>query len=205
MLVRSLVGVVDEERRLREEFRRGQEDRYRYAEFINGEIVFQEERVRLVHKEVIDRLADLGRAVVRRTRAGRFHSDGLLVETTRNDYKPDLYYWPREVRETFERGQTVFPPPAFVAEVLSPSTAARDRGVKFEDYAAHGTREYWLIDAEAEAVEAYELDNGAFRLRERLVVADGGVLRSSVVDGLAFPVAALFDDDALAAALADLA
>ena len=41
-----------------------------------------------------------------------------------------------------EWGQT----PAFVLEVDSPSTAARDLGVKREIYASMGAREYWRLD-----------------------------------------------------------
>ena len=39
-----------------------------------------------------------------------------------------------------------YPAPDFIAEILSPSTDERDRGIKFEDYAAHGVGEYWLLD-----------------------------------------------------------
>ena len=49
--------------------------------------------------------------------------------------------------------------PDLVVEVLSPSTALRDHGVKFDLYERHGTREYWLIDAEAEFVEVFRRVN----------------------------------------------
>ena len=53
--------------------------------------------------------------------------------------------------------------PDLVIEVLSPSTAKRDRGVKFEVYERHGVREYWLIDLEAQFIEVYRHENGEFR------------------------------------------
>jgi Uma2 family endonuclease len=40
--------------------------------------------------------------------------------------------------------------PDLVVEVLSPSTAYRDRGVKFRLYEEHGAREYWLIDPDGQ-------------------------------------------------------
>jgi Uma2 family endonuclease len=40
-----------------------------------------------------------------------------------------------------------------VAEILSPSTAARDRGVKVETYLARGVEEVWLLDPATETVE----------------------------------------------------
>jgi Uma2 family endonuclease len=45
--------------------------------------------------------------------------------------------------------------PDFVAEVLSPGTARYDRGYKFDLYQRHGTREYWLVDPEAQYVEVH--------------------------------------------------
>ena len=48
-------------------------------------------------------------------------------------------------------------------EVLSPSTAKRDRGVKFDVYERHGVREYWLIDLDAQFIEVYRHENSAFK------------------------------------------
>lgn len=45
--------------------------------------------------------------------------------------------------------------PDFIAEVLSPSTAARDKSVKLWKYMRAGVREYWIIDPEREKVIAY--------------------------------------------------
>jgi Uma2 family endonuclease len=58
---------------------------------------------------------------------------------------------------TFQPEQMIHPAPDFVVEILSTSTEARDRGIKFEDYAAHGVREYWLVDPEGETLEQYLL------------------------------------------------
>jgi Uma2 family endonuclease len=58
-----------------------------------------------------------------------------------------------------------------VIEILSPSTARRDRGVKFDVYERHGVREYWLTDPEAQFVEVYRHEGGAFR-RQGLYGAD---------------------------------
>jgi len=52
--------------------------------------------------------------------------------------------------------------PDLVIEILSPSTAKRDHGDKFELYQRFGTREYWLIDPEAEFVEVFHRENNAF-------------------------------------------
>lgn len=48
-----------------------------------------------------------------------------------------------------------FPAPDLVVEVLSASTVAIDCSVAFEDSAAHGVGEYWLLDPDTKTVEQY--------------------------------------------------
>ena len=55
--------------------------------------------------------------------------------------------------------------PDFVAEVLSPGTAKRDRGYKKNAYERSGVREYWIVDPAGRSVEQYALEDGAFTLR----------------------------------------
>jgi len=52
--------------------------------------------------------------------------------------------------------------PDLVVEVLSPSTAYRDRRTKFNLYQQHGVREYWLADPEGQYIEVYFLESGNF-------------------------------------------
>lgn len=58
--------------------------------------------------------------------------------------------------------------PDLVIEVLSPSTAAADRGAKRDAYATHGVPHYWLADPRARTLEAYVLRNDVYTLRDRL-------------------------------------
>ena len=89
-----------------------------------------------------------------------------LVRLGRNDYIPDLCFWPSEVAGSFAAKQSIYPPPTLVVEILSESTAANDRGIKFRHYAAAGIREYWLIDLDLRRIEQYVLGrNGQYRLK----------------------------------------
>ena len=54
--------------------------------------------------------------------------------------------------------------PDLVVEVLSPSTVARDRGLKKRRYAAGGVPEYWIVDLEEHVVEQHVLEGGEYRL-----------------------------------------
>jgi Uma2 family endonuclease len=53
--------------------------------------------------------------------------------------------------------------PDLVVEILSPATASRDKGIKYETYQAAGVREYWLIDPYYFLLEVYTLADGQFR------------------------------------------
>jgi len=45
-----------------------------------------------------------------------------------------------------------------VIEIVSPGSAATDRGTKFEEYQRGGVPEYWIIDPQAEEALFYRLD-----------------------------------------------
>ena len=87
-------------------------------------------------------------------------------------------------------------------EVLSETTEKNDRGVKFEDYAANGIAEYWIMDAEARTVEQFRLENQVYRLHR--LARDGDRVTSIVVTGFDIPVVAIFDEQANRLALLTL-
>ncbi|CAN5628132.1 hypothetical protein BH10BAC3_BH10BAC3_29120 [soil metagenome] len=53
-------------------------------------------------------------------------------------------------------------PPSLVVEILSPSTALRDRHTKFGIYESAGVKYYLIVDAEKELIELNELQNGKY-------------------------------------------
>ena len=58
----------------------------------------------------------------------------------------------------------IYGAPDLVVEVLSPSTASRDRGAKKDVYEQHGVKEYWIADPKSKSVEVYHLKDGRFVL-----------------------------------------
>jgi Uma2 family endonuclease len=50
--------------------------------------------------------------------------------------------------------------PALVDEILSPSTAFRDRHTKYEIYEQQGVNYYLILDTDKNEVEIFELING---------------------------------------------
>jgi Uma2 family endonuclease len=55
-------------------------------------------------------------------------------------------------------------PPDWVCEVLSQSTARKDRILKMPVYAEYGVSHIWLLDPVIKTLEAYELENGFWKL-----------------------------------------
>ncbi len=188
--VRTFNRVLEEERQKREHFY-DEVTEYEKAEFINGEII--------VHSPAKKRHTEAGKLLLRLLDLyvqirdlGFLGYEKTLVTLTRNDYEPDLCFFRKEKAQAFTSDQMKYPAPDFIAEILSPSTERRDRGVKFEDYAAHGVGEYWLLDPKAEVVEQYVLKDGQYVLRMK---SGSGQIESEVIDGLVIPVQALFDDE----------
>ena len=61
-------------------------------------------------------------------------------------------------------GKVLEQTPALVAEVLSPSTALKDRNSKYHLYEEAGVPYYLIIDHEKSLVEVYRLADGAYQL-----------------------------------------
>ena len=115
----------------------------------------------------------------------------LLISLTRNDYEPDICFFRHDVSQTFSPQQMRFPAPDFIVEILSETTVRTDREIKFDDYAAHGVKEYWIIDPDAEVVEQYLLRDEEYLLIKK---TDSGILKSEAIAGFAIPVRAIFDE-----------
>jgi len=160
------------------------------VEFINGE-VFMHSPARLRHTVVSQNAFVLLSLYVSQHRLGYVGHEKMLITLTRNDYEPDVVYFGPAKAQTLLPDQMKFPAPDLVVEVLSPSTAENDRGIKFVDYAAHGVAEYWIIDPDEEIVEQYVLQGETYTLRMK---SQTGILQSEAVPGFAVPVRALFDE-----------
>lgn len=185
----QLQRVVNEEQARRQHFYATLREDEK-SEFINGEVIVQSP-VKLRHHLASHNLAMLLSAYVRKHGLGLVGHEKLLIALTRNDYEPDVCFFAAVKASAFQPDQMIFPAPDFVAEVLLPSTAAIDRGVKFEDYAAHGVAEYWILDPDNQRIEQYLLEGDAYELAFK---ADSGVVRSRAVTGFAVPVRAVFDE-----------
>lgn len=81
--------------------------------------------------------------------------------------------------------------PDLIVEVLSPATAARDRGAKFRLYESHGVRQYWLVDPIARYLEVYTLREG--QLQRVDAYTTGDTFEADDLQPATIHVAAYFD------------
>ena len=189
--VQELNSLLASERERRQRFYEEVTEEFK-AEFINGEVIMHSP-ARRSHTLACMNLVNLLKNYVARHGLGEVHTEKSLVCLTRNDYEPDIMFFGLEKAATLTTSQMRFPAPDFVVEVLSESAEQRDRGIKFEDYAANGVAEYWLVDAEARTVEQFRLVEGAFRLHRK--VGEEDPLASLAVTGFEIPVQAIFDEE----------
>ncbi len=68
--------------------------------------------------------------------------------------QPDLLFVSNERRAIIGEKQ-VLGAPDLVVEILSPSTAHRDRGIKLDLYARHMVRQYWIVDPVEDLVDVW--------------------------------------------------
>ncbi|MDB6071179.1 MAG: hypothetical protein JWL81_2350 [Verrucomicrobiales bacterium] len=191
-------GIV-EEKALRRKFYQEMTPEQK-VEFIGGEIIMHSP-ARNVHLDVTKHVLQLVDLHVRLHNLGEVKSEKCLVVFPRNDYEPDIVFFGTAKAATLRPDTMRFPVPDFIVEVLSESTEARDRGVKFIDYAAHGVTEYWIIDAERQVVEQYLLRDGTYELELK---SGTGEIRSTAIPGFIAPVKALFQAGENLAALQSL-
>ena len=96
--------------------------------------------------------------------------------------QPDLLFVSRDREHLLSNGNNVQGAPDLVIEILSPSTADKDQGVKRELYGRYGVAEYWLVDPLAETVSIHRRRAG--KLTATRTVRRGEALRSPLLAGL---------------------
>jgi len=139
------------------------------------------------HQLAIVRIAGEFQAYTRAHGIGQIYTGPIDVLLSDSDYLvPDLVFV-REERRGILSDRGIEGVPDLVIEVISPSTAARDRGLKRERYARFGVPVYWVVDVARQHVEVYRLsddpDGGPEIVRDELVwrpVAGGPALTLSV-------------------------
>ena len=75
--------------------------------------------------------------------------------------QPDILFVSNERREIITE-DNIHGAPDLVVEILSPSTADRDKELKLRLYAQAGVREYWIVDPDERSVQVMELGSSGY-------------------------------------------
>jgi Uma2 family endonuclease len=129
-------------------------------EVIDGELAVTPAPTPAHQTVVVNLVLTVGR-FVRDHALGQVFPGPIDVLLGEGDYlEPDLVFVAAD-RAYLVSDRGIEGPPDLVVEILSPSTAHRDRGVKLERYRHFGVPEYWIVDIDARTVEVWCLGEGA--------------------------------------------
>jgi Uma2 family endonuclease len=164
----------------------GSGERY---EIIGGELIVSPTPVS-GHQHVSYRLTVTIGPYIEAKRLGQLFYAPMTVRLGRHDVvQPDLLFLSAANRALIQNG-IVEGAPDLIIEILSPSTQRVDLVRKRALYERAGVREYWIVDLDRRAVRQLVLREGHYEEGD----TSGGVLRSSVIDGLQIEIASLFHD-----------
>jgi len=161
------------------------------AEFINGEVIIHSP-AKAKQIEAVGNLSTLLNVFVKKNDLGKVFSEKALIKLTRNDFEPDICFFRKETASKFDKEMMFFPPPDFVAEVLSESTENIDRTIKMESYALNGIQEYWIVDADKHIVEQYLLKENKYYLVNKW---NKQMVKSFVIKGFEIPAEVIFSEE----------
>jgi len=159
------------------------------AEFINGEIIFHSP-VKMKHLRISSSISFELIKFVEENNLGFVGIEKMMIQLSRNNYEPDIVFFRKEISNKFTEEQLLFPAPDLVVEILSKSTYDNDYGIKFQDYAAHGVKEYWIVNPEEKKLEQYLLNENQFILEKSY--AKNETLKTEVIKGFTLDLTKVF-------------
>jgi Uma2 family endonuclease len=145
------------------------------------------------HGTIESKIAELIGAYVRRRRLGITLGSSAGFDLPSGDtVEPDFSYVSAArlaERPTSRPDQFLRAVPDLVVEILSPTTAKRDRIERKQIYERNGIDEYWIVDSRAKTVEVFSLGERGYGAAQTF---GSGYIRSKVLPGLRVGVEKLF-------------
>ena len=163
------------------------EDRNQY-ELFDGELVMTPSPT-VRHQEIVGKLHAWLLAYVEKKSLGKVYIAPL--DTIFNKYtvlQPDILYVSKE-RLSEVAKERIEGAPDLVVEVLSPSTADKDRRRKLAVYSQFGVQEYWIVDPETRTMELYRPTGEGLQLARQF--ASGDTFKSHLLSGFQLQVDSL--------------
>ena len=179
-----IMGMPVDIRLTYEDYCRLPNDGKRY-EIIEGELFVTPSPFR-PHQRAVTRLTSYLSVFVREKDIGEVFVAPFDVVFSRFDVvEPDLLYVSKG-RLSVLTEKNVQGAPDLVVEVLSPSTAEKDRTIKLKLYARYGVQEYWIIDPYGPSAEIYRRQEKGFEPVKTLGASDS--LTSSLFPEFSLPL-----------------
>ena len=142
------------------------------------------------HQKIVFELAKLLDNFVQERELGRIFVAPLDVVLNNEDVlQPDVIFISKE-REGIIGERNIQGAPDLVIEVLSPSTAGRDRTIKRARYLRYGVREYWIVDPQARSIEVMKAGQTEFETQR--VYPEGTSATSPLLADLRMDVTRVF-------------
>ena len=118
------------------------------------------------HQRIVRSLLELLNDFIQGNQLGEVYIAPLDVVLGEDVVQPDLLFISHE-RAQIIQPEEIRGAPDVVIEILSPSTAERDRTYKRTLYARHGVQEYWLVDPDTKTIEVLSLGKAGYRTAGR--------------------------------------
>ena len=115
-----------------------------------------------------------------------------IVLTEYDVVQPDVVFFRESRRHVIDMMAATRAAPDLAVEVLSRSTAVRDRGRKMQMLARYRVPEYWIVDPVGNTIEIYSLAGDSYRSAG--TYAEGDDVESPTLPGLRFPASLIFEE-----------
>lgn len=123
-------------------------------------------------------------------RLGRvYHAPFDVVLSNTDVVQPDLIFVSNECADIITPAN-IQGAPDLVFEILSPSTATRDKTFKRSLYARHGIAEYWMVDLTTKTITVLRLGEHGFEVIN--TYGEGGILTSPTLQGFTLSLDEIF-------------
>ena len=159
-----------------------------YYELEDGELI-EMVRPRGTHQKIIGRLFALLDEFIERGKIGGVWPEVAVQLSPTRIYIPYLSFLLTENLNRFEEDVLIQGPPDLVVEVISPSTASRDRSHKLRTYRAAGVPWYWLVESDTLLITEYRHTPDGYLVNQTAAATDE--FAPALFPGLAFRMADL--------------